>query len=83
MRAFQRLLVLLQPDISMDTVIGEILGVKLFSEFKFSPAESSANARFANALFCSCKEEAKMTPPSKNEQVITAMSVFIRMYDKV
>jgi hypothetical protein len=34
-------------------------------------------------LFCSCKEDAKTKPPSKNKQVLTAMSVFIRMYGEV
>jgi hypothetical protein len=67
----------------MDAVIGEIFGIKLLCKFEPPTAEEFSNARFAIALFCSCKEEAKMTPLSKNEQVLTAMSIFIRVYGKV
>ena len=83
MPAFQRLLVFLQSDIAMDAVIGEIFGIKLLGKFELSAAEEFLECAFRDALFCSCKEEAKMTLPSKNEQVLTAMSVFIRVYDKV
>ncbi len=63
----------------MDAVIDEVFGIKLLGKFELSAAEEFLECAFRDALFCSCKEEPKMTPPSKNKQVLTAVSVFIRM----
>ena len=63
----------------MNAMIDEIFGIKLFGEFELPLLRSSSNARFASALFCSCNEDAQAMLASKNEQLITAVTIFIRI----
>ena len=63
MPAFQGGLVFRQADIPVDTMIDEVLGIKLLCEFESSPAEEFFECSFRECLVLFSEDEANTSSP--------------------